>query len=127
MIKDVDHTEKLLKQASEELGFRKQIVSELGNLLKNDETPLFLKILIVLGFLVFVGISFVFTIFLIDAAMSAFNGSEFKPDKYVFIISGKVVMLMFIGGIVILKAGTQEAALRLEENLNKTLNARAEH
>lgn len=127
MVKDFNHTGALLKQASDELGFRKQIVSELGNLLKNDETPLFLKILIILGFLVFLGISFVFTIFLVDAAISTYNSDQFVPDKYVYIITGKVVLLMFIGGIVILKAGTQEAALRLEENLNRTFNARVEN
>jgi hypothetical protein len=122
-----DHADELLNQASEELGFRKQIVTDLGNLLKDDETPLFLKILIVLGFLAFVGISFVFTIFLIDAAMSAVNGGQFNPDKYLYIITGKVILLMFVGGLVILKAGTQESALRLEENLNKTFNARVEN
>lgn len=116
---------KLVDQAAAELGFRKQILSELASLLRKKDTLPSLKILIVLGLLVILGISVVFTMFLIQAAIAAVKSDpNFEAVPYIIAIAVMVVLLMAVSVPLIVKAGSQEAALRLEDSLNRTYKAR---
>ena len=116
--------DRFLDQADKEQSFRKQIVGEITQLLRRKDTPISLKIFIILGLLVLLGISFVFTIFLIHTVFATVKDTTFNPMTYVAIISAQIVLLMAICLPLVIKASNREAAIRLEENLDWTYAAK---
>ena len=123
---DIKNSQKhLLDHAAKEQSFRKQIIADIAQLLRNPTTDPTLKLFIILGLLVVVGISFVFSIFLVHAVYALWvPGAEFHPEKYGYIILVQLLCLMGISIPLVLQASKAEQALRLEDSFNKIYDAR---
>lgn len=116
--------EKLLSQVAEERNFRQQIVADIAALLRNPMTPPILRLFIVLVLLVALGLSFVLTIFIINAILIFFLTIPFNPFWYVLVIAIKVMLLVALSIPLVLKAASTEQALRLDESFNKVYGAK---
>ena len=116
-IKDVQN--RLLDQAAKEQSFRKQIVTDIAELLRNPDTDPVLKLFTVLVLLVVVCISFLSTLFILYAALKSL-----PSFGYVLVIPGLVVLLMILAIPLVLKASSTEQSLRLNHGFNKIYEAR---
>lgn len=115
---------RLLNQAAKEQSFRKQIIADITQLLRNPETAPILKLFIVLGLLVILGISFVFSVFILHTVYAIIRNAEYNPLHYAYIISILIVSLMVIAVPLVFKASTAEQSLRLDGSFNKIYRAR---
>ncbi len=109
-----------------EQSFRKQIMSALIRLLTRPDTDPVLKMLIILGGLAIVGISFTLSVCLIHLAhASVFGISSFDPFRYARLIAFELSALGGLSIPLVVKASSHEQALRLEDSLDKIRYARA--
>ena len=114
----------LSDQTAKEQSFRRQIVAGIVQLLKDPSADPFLKFFTVLGLLVIVGISFVFSVFLIDISYSAICREKCEPLHYAYIILALLALLIMVAVPFVFKASKTEQALRLDYSFNKIYEAR---
>ena len=118
---------RLLNEAAQERSFRKQVLSAIGQLLRDPDTDPVLRVVLAFGCLVIVGISFVLSVFLIHAACAFLLDVEIKPFNYAIIITIKLIFLMGLSIPLVVRGGSHERALRLESSFNKISSARVGH
>ncbi len=117
----------LTDQLKQEQSFRKQIMSGIIQLLSRPDTDPLLKMLVVLGCFVILGISFTFSVCILHVIHAAYVKATFDPFKYAELMAGEVVVLGGVSVPAVVRASAHEQALRLEESFNKVRDARARH
>ena len=121
--------DRLAAAVADEASFRKQVAGTIGQLLRDPGTEPVLKLLVVLGLLDLVAISFVLTVFLVHALCTLtplrVGAESFHPFHYAMTIAGFFGMLMGISVPVVVKTSNREHAMQLDTSFEKIYEARA--
>lgn len=115
----------LMEEARNEASLRRAIVGAMQRILGDPVADPVLKVLVVAGFLGIVGISFLFTAFLINAGCHLVDhGVWFEPIYYVAVIAATTLVLMGISIPLIVRGSSRGEAMRLKESFERVYAAR---